>query len=862
MPKLTSNKFIPQLHIPSWGWARQTPVVSAAGAASCAAKNSLYHVNHGRFIYYLFNSTNFWKYDTVTDGWAQLSSPTTAPATWSSMVFRSDSGVSGRVIAATSSTITLPAIVSPKGYETYEVHIVRGTGAGQVRVISSQAQATVADSGVISATAGSTITDSNKAWTVNQWRGYSCRIVNGTGVNQIRRIIANDATTLHFQSTTRAEADINAFPAAMSPLLVITAGQQAAYQIEASVCTLESNWSVTPDQTSHYEVKTGQIMLASGVSNAWSMQMYSVAEDLWYARSSYQSFLSANPTDGTVEAPDEVWTVLWNSKATSGTSTTLTDANANWDVNEFSGKWLRVFSGTGANSLTKITSNTQTVLTLATAITPPDSTSRYRVMSLEAGVVTTANTNNTITDSAASWTVNRYAQAYQVRIVAGTGSGQVRRIISNTATVLTLDKAVTTSTDTQYIIQPDASTAYLSFGLSPDVLRYGLDHDLTYRGVERDYGIAATACAYIGEERPVSIFTGTVAASVVTITTNAPHGFRTGDIVTHRGDTGASAAQNNITATITVTGLFSYTYPAPGSTTAWTVGANSTTTLRDASKSWTTNEHAGRTVYISGAFTATTVTVQVAQIASNTADTLTLVGTITAPPTSSRYVICDRAPIGSLDSGLATGTQSTTTMQDTTKSWATNIWAGRLVRFLNGTAGAQHATIQSNTSNTLTFTTVTTAPTTGVTAYSILAHPIRGAGIESVLPYATTQQGDDCRYLYIPRGGAQLGWDVFDLTNGSCRPFNLGQQAETLTTGSMFVYDGKDRIYFTKDVTNRVYYLNLVDGQLYSAPQIPYVAGTAIVGNRMDIVTTKDRLKILYVNRHSALEFFKTLLWY
>jgi hypothetical protein len=90
----------------------------------------------------------------------------------------------------------------------------------------------------------------------------------------------------------------------------------------------------------------------------------------------------------------------------------------------------------------------------------------------------------------------------------------------------------------------------------------------------------------------------------------------------------------------------------------------------------------------------------------------------------------------------------------------------------------------------------------------------------------------------------------------------MGQSVETLSTGSMYVYDGDDRIYFTKDVTNRCYYLNIADGQIYSAPQIPYVAGTAILGNRMDIVSTVDRLKILYVNRHSNIEFFKTLLWY
>lgn len=175
-PKLTTNKFIPQLHIPSWGWCRQTPVVSAAGSSSCSAKNSLYHSYHGRFIYYLFSSTNFWKYDTITDGWTQLSSPPVAIATYSSLTFRGDSGVLGMVISATSSTVRLPTLLSARGYETFEIHITKGTGVGQKRVISSQAVADIADSGTPTAVGTGSITDTTKTWTINQWKGYTVRI--------------------------------------------------------------------------------------------------------------------------------------------------------------------------------------------------------------------------------------------------------------------------------------------------------------------------------------------------------------------------------------------------------------------------------------------------------------------------------------------------------------------------------------------------------------------------------------------------------------------------------------------------------------------------------------------------------------
>lgn len=864
-PKLTSNKFIPQLHIPSWGWARQAPLVSAAGTASCCAKNSNYHPLHGRFIYYLFNSSNFWKYDTVTDGWTQLSVPNQGVATYASLTFRGDMGVTGNVLAATSSTITLPTIMSPKGYETFEVQIVRGPGAGQRRVIKAQAAAVAQDSGTPTAATSGSLTDSTKAWTINQWKGYTVRIISGTGTLQFRRILYNDATTLTWQAVTRTECDVNAYPATPFPGLSITAGSQSLYQIESTVCTPESNWNTTPGEDSAFEVRTGLVMAVTGSASAWLLQCYSVAEDLWYTRSGFSGLLAANPTDGSLETPDETWSVLWTGKASSGTTTTLTDADANWASGEWVGHWMFIYSGPGEGSLVKITANTQTTLTWSTAITAPTSLSRYRVWSLEAGICTSAGIGKSMTDSAQNWTIDRYAKGYQVRIVAGTGLGQVRRIISNTSNTLTLDKNLTTSITSVYQIQPDASTAFMMFGLNADVFRYGVDHDVVYRGVEYDYGVIAGGTAQFSEERPISIASGTVAGAVCTITTTNPHGFKTGQSIRHRGDTGASAAANNITATITVTGATTYTYSAPGSTANWTIAAQSTTTLKDASKAWSTNEHAGRLVTITGAFAATGLTpvANIAQVASNTADTLTFVGAITAPVVGNRYVIHDREPLGSLEHGLATGTQSTTALQDTSKSWGVNQWAGRYVRFLGG-AGTQaiHAVITSNTSNTLTFAAAAAAPVTGQTPYSILAQPIRGAGFELVQPFSTPVDGDDARYLYAPRGGGLVGWDVFDLTTSKVRGMLPGQQNETLSTGSMYVYDGGDRIYFTKDVTNRCYYYEISTGQIYSAPQIPYVAGTAIVGNRMDIITTTDRLRVLFVNRHSNVEMFKTLLWY
>ena len=74
----------------------------------------------------------------------------------------------------------------------------------------------------------------------------------------------------------------------------------------------------------------------------------------------------------------------------------------------------------------------------------------------------TAGGASTMTNSAKTWTVNQWTNS-QVRIVSGTGAGQIRTIASNTATVLTTSAAWTTA--------PDATSVYSIEG-NDDFLYY------------------------------------------------------------------------------------------------------------------------------------------------------------------------------------------------------------------------------------------------------------------------------------------------------------------------------------------------------------------------------------------------------
>lgn len=64
--------------------------------------------------------------------------------------------------------------------------------------------------------------------------------------------------------------------------------------------------------------------------------------------------------------------------ATAGTTTSLTDSNAAWGVNQWTGYTLEIDSGTGSPQSLLVTSNTATVLSFATA-TAPDATSTYKL---------------------------------------------------------------------------------------------------------------------------------------------------------------------------------------------------------------------------------------------------------------------------------------------------------------------------------------------------------------------------------------------------------------------------------------------------------------------------------------------------
>lgn len=861
------NTLRTQVDLPVWEWLRFAPAVANASSCSCSSDNSLYHPNHGRYIYYMLDGTSgFWRYDTITDMYQRLATPIQTISVGSTMRFAGAVGYFGRVISSGSNTITTSTHAG-KALKGFDIKIIGGTGDGQQRTIIDVSEPVVADSGIATSVSATTsllrITDTTKNWTINQWVGYQVRIVFNTGISQVRKILYNDATSITFGDINQlAQNRIDAM-APLATAIVSTAGSQAVYQIESGTITVDSNWSIQPDETSRFVVQSGGIYHLT----SFNISYYDIITDTWYYKSTISNVLSGTTlTDLTMERQTENSSVWVKGNASGGSTTTLEDNTKQWNTNEWVGYYVRIYSGSGEGQLREIISNTTNTLTWTNAGTAPTTSSKYMIEGFDAGTAS-SSTSTTFTDATKSWSTNRWAGYYLV-VTSGAGMGQSRSIISNTATeiVVTPPFDSTPNNTSTYRIQGDNDKLFFLGAAQTPLFCYNVENDMLSLNRRYDGGVSRIGAAKYSDHPAIAISTTTRSGTTATVTTAQNHNFKTGMTIVHTGATGADAALYNISATITVTGPTTYTYTMSGTPTAnATFTANSTTVLVDSTKNWTTNQWAGYVVYMNTT-QAVNATGQVFRIASNTATTLTLIATATAPTNGvTRYVIAKDGCFGHLDAGLATGTQSTTTIQDTSKNWVTNIWAGRRVKFVSGAGVSQEALIASNTSNTLTLSAaVTTSATSGNTSYAIMAQPVRGAGIELNWIYGNDDINTRGKYFIVARGGGTVGFDRYDISTDKWDMVATMPLIESLNIGSMYAYDGKNRLYFTKESTLRHYYLDIESLTIHGAGTAPYIAGagTIVIGNRMEIFETPDRLKFLWTIRHNSIETFRQLLFY
>ena len=126
--------------------------------------------------------------------------------------------------------------------------------------------------------------------------------------------------------------------------------------------------------------------------------------------------------------------------------------------------------------------------------------------------------------------------------------------------------------------------------------------------------------------------------------------------------------------------------------------------------------------------------------------------------------------------------------------------------------------------------------------------------------YGLTDINRKGRWLFSSRGSATNLHDIYDIPSNTwdLAPF-ISVNGEGLSTGSMYSYDGKDDIIFTRDATGRLYELNMNTFQINPCGTTPYAHSSVQQGNRMELITTADGLGYIYIMRHSGPEMWRTL---
>ncbi len=228
--------------------------------------------------------------------------------------------------------------------------------------------------------------------------------------------------------------------------------------------------------------------------------------------------------------------------------------------------------------------------------------------------------------------------------------------------------------------------------------------------------------------------------------------------------------------------------------------------------------------------------------------------------------------------GVPTTTGTTTVLTDINKSWPSNFWAGARLKFVAGNGAGQETPITANTATTLTFTTVTTAPD-ATTIYNILpiqprntTSTISGAGgadlkwIYGTANETLTPRQTLGKYIYCFEAGSTMRFQKYNIGTMQYEtpfvmPFNH-MTGENLTTGTMYAYDGKGRIYIQPNATARIIYIDTDNDRSEVAGLIPAGMSTSRQGRRMWIKKTEDGLDYLYVMRHNDTPFWRQMIFF
>lgn len=819
---LTNNLKV-QVDQPVFEYMRFAPTATSATSALASSDDGT-----GRFFYYIVGQA-LWRYDTYSDSWQELAPPNIAPVTGVALKYSAFSGYRGHVIAATTNTITIGSVgPTTKAMVGMKIRILFGTGAGQERTITSADDPIIHDLGLATAASATALTDSTKKWRFNQWDGYTCRIAYGTGQGQIRTVLYNDQTTLTFADTNWQQIDPfnNTGFSAVAPYAVpvVTAGLQAHFTIESVRLTLDTNWEVTPDASSIFQVISGGLWLFSSAAAApfSSFQYYDILRDTWYTKTANGGQLTAAwGTEFSLERTGEIGGAFISGlTATSAAAKTLVNTGAGMSAERWTNYQLRIVSGLGVGQRRRISGNTSTTFLLADKWDViPDNTSQYQIFGNTDRFYLVGNNAPTL------WSYSVENDLWRNGPMNDAGIG---RSISATPLAgttfygpphegIALASIVRTTSGILTVAVNAGGTGYQvgdlvtlsTTGTNGAAFVTSIDTNGAATGLQ----LAASGSGYVagssnttggaGSGLTITITVGTT--GLVTTATGINHDFRTGDLVRLAG----FATDTTFNADFTIIGvgsLTTFSIACPSSTASPTIGnAPTTSLLVDATKMWNTNEHVGRIVHVLTAGVSPTL-LGSRRISSNTSNTLTLNSALSSAQTNgqTRYVIqeprgsgaaltelaADRLAYGYATSGTAT------TLVDSTKNWTRGQWVGFRVRVVAGTGEGNEAAITANTQTTLTVASWGVATPDATSRYEIM----ESNGIVTT-GAATTTITDAAKNWKVNSLGGKRGRIIagtgvgtdFTVNSNTATVLTVAATITTDTTSQYVLYDGGPR---------------------------------------------------------------------
>jgi hypothetical protein len=729
------------------------PAWLTTGATGCLTSSE---GGDDKYIYQVGSGgTNFYRYNTQKDSWQQIENLPFTPSAAITARYTNNRGFHGRVLSATSNTVTIPCLTG-KLFDGKALRVLHGPGAGQERTLTFLREITH-DFGIATTVTSTgslmSLADSTKKWRVNQWAGHTLAIKFGTDATQYKKIQYNDATTLYIYDLNLISHDPwnQSAWATVAPYSVPTASS-SVYEIISGEYSV-ADWDVTPDYRSYFTTLTGGIFMMS----ATVLWYYDVIHGSWQQKSVPTGiFQAAIGTDFSIErTPRNATGVLLANTASgtiSGTARTISDSLLNLTSDRYANHRIEISSGTGVGQSRRIVAHTANTFTInKNWDTTPDSTSKFKIypdynLLWFVGSAGAATFAYDIDDD--FWMQGHNFDDGVVGSIAATMQGWLP-IMINTGTYVASGvravNSVPTAGGTGYLIGDvltcsvggtGAQVRVTNIGASGVVTSIELIHSGTATGFTTGSGKATTG----GTGSGCTIEITTVGATSL-VTTYTNHFFKAGDSIEITGCT--EAAWNTTYNILGVPGVNTFCLSISATAAMLANKAHSTTTtMVDPTKNWIENEHAGRLVHMhaGGSFAPGS---QVRWIANNTSNTINIAGTWTAGTNGiSKFSIYDAKAFGIHDQrpqanqasyGWATG-GSTTTLQDTTKDWVPNQWVGYWMKIEAGTGYAAGSSagnhpllggtqlgrilITASNNNTLTFSTQSFTPDT-TTKYEI-----------------------------------------------------------------------------------------------------------------------------------------------